>query len=779
MRSILAGVSVIALSSVFGTAALAQTTTAASAQTEPDPASAKQSTASVLDEIVVTATKRSEAVNTVPMSITAATGQALQSLGVTDVGSLTKIVPGFNAVDSSYGSPVYYLRGVGYFETTMVAKPTVGVYVDEIPLAFSNMTAGAAFDLERVEVLKGPQGTLFGSNATGGAINYIAAKPTDTFKAGLSGSAGNFGALETTGFLSGPLTDTLSARLAVRREVRDDWQRSTTRDDSLGARNFTQGRLALQWRPNDALQATLTLSGFIDRSDTQAPQFVEPFKQTVSSVLNPRLVTYPAAIDNARQADWGATFPWSRDNTLFQGSLRLDYNLSETLTLTSLTSYSKYRQDQTQDGDGTDLIISDLRITGNVESYFQELRLQGDFTRGSWILGANYEHSGGPELVEQRLLNSSSAGAFAGLGVAPFDIIPQITDTTYESYGIFANVDYDLTEQLKLHAGARYTDTTTDFTGCVINGGNGSRGLGFSRLLGIPNIPIGQCSTIVVRNGVTQFGQASGNISEDNISWRVGLDYTPRERMLIYANISRGYKAGGYSNLPGSSEDQYRPVKQEELTAYEIGFKTSLAQRTLQLNGAVFYYDYADKQVKGRTNVPIFNFLEALVNVPESSIKGAEIQIDWLPVTGLRFGLGAAYLDTEITGTFNNFSAFGQPIDFKGYGFANTPKWQANASVEYRWPVSDTLGAYVGANANYRSDTNGDFKPDPRLAIDGYTLIDLRAGIESDGGNWRLGVYGRNVTDEYYWTTATRRGDAVVRYAGMPATYGVDFSVRF
>ena len=197
------------------------------------------------------------------------------------------------------------------------------------------------------------------------------------------------------------------------------------------------------------------------------------------------------------------------------------------------------------------------------------------------------------------------------------------------------------------------------------------KGLGLIFRLTPP--PLDTCSTLVRVNGVTKFGAFSGKLPEHNVSWRGGLDYKINATNLLYANVSRGFKSGSFSNLPGNDESQYYPVKQEQLTAYEVGFKSSFANRTVQLNGALFHYDYVNKQLKGRTNVPVFNFLEALVNIPKSWIRGGEVQVTWLPVSGLRLSGGASYIDTRITKDFSNFTAFGQVINFKGYGFSNTP----------------------------------------------------------------------------------------------------------
>ncbi|WP_176489096.1 TonB-dependent receptor [Rhizorhabdus dicambivorans] len=746
------------------------------------PADAAAQRSASVDEIIVTATKRAESINKVPMSITAVAGDDLIRSGVTSAADLGKVTPGFVAIDSSYNTPVYFIRGVGFYESSILAKSTVGVYVDEVPLPYPVMTSGSVFDLERVEVLKGPQGTLFGSNATAGAINYIAARPTRDFKAGVNLGYGNFQSATLGGFISGPLGPTLSARLSFNHENRGDWQRSLTRPgDTLGAKSFTQGRLQLLWEPDDRLRAHLTLSGFLDRSDSQAGQYSAPFAQTATTVLDPRLLTYPVGNDN-RDADWNAIFPLKRRNEMGQAALRVDYDLSDAISLTSITAYTDYRQDQGVDSDGTSLRVSNALVTGHVKSFNQELRLAGDIGgQGRWLLGGNYERSLAYENVYFTGSDTTSGRAFLRLGLPEVDFISFYGDTKFVSKAVFGNVDYDIGDLITLHAGARYTDTSNTFNGCLRSEGNNAfgRGLSLSFSLNPATTGVGRCATVLGLPTEPRFGTAFRSLPEDNVSWRVGIDLKPAAGQLIYANVSRGYKSGTYTNLSATTDGQYTPAKQEELTAYELGFKSSLLDRRIQLNGALFYYDYADKQLRGRVAVPVFNFLEALINIPKSRVKGAELQAVINPTEGLRLSLGGVYVDSKITRSYMNFTQFGQLIDFKGSRFPYTPKWQLNGDVGYEHSLTARVDGFIGGTVTYRSSSYGDFRPDPRVRLKGYALVDLRLGIASPDKSWQFTLYGRNVTNENYWVTVTRRNDAIVKFTGMPATYGAELSLRF
>jgi len=367
-------------------------------------------------EIIVTANKRSESVNRVPLSITAASGEKMTQLGVKSAGDLAKIVPGFTAVTTQSNTPVYYLRGVGFYDTSISARPTVSIYADEAPLPYSVMAMGSALDLERVEVLKGPQGTLFGSNSTGGAINFVAAKPTNTFSAGVDVSFGRFNDLLVSGFVSGPLAEGVKARLAASHEGASDWQRSYTRNATNGSKNTTSGRLIIDVEPTDRLTLKFAAAGTINKSDSQTGQLVGKVPPFL-----PEFAAYPLAPANARATDFGPQMPLghtlAHDDWQFQGSLRADYEINDDIKLTSLTSYVKNRQRFGQDPDATSLVINDLYIDGNLKSFNQEIRLSGTLSeRARWVLGANYQSDKTHEVINYSLINGIQGHAFDFLG---------------------------------------------------------------------------------------------------------------------------------------------------------------------------------------------------------------------------------------------------------------------------------------------------------------------------------------------------------------------------
>lgn len=740
-----------------------------------------------LQEIVVTAEKREASANSVPMSITAASGLKLETIGVKQPRDLVKITPSFTYSDSYVGSPIYTLRGVGFSDISLGGRSTVAVYADEAPFPFAIETRAVNLDLERVEVLKGPQGTLFGQNATGGAINYIAAKPTRTVQAGASVSYGNYNAVDASGFLSGPLSDTLLARVAVQHSRMDGWQTSYTTGRHNGEVDLTTARLLLNWTPTSRLRAQLNINGFVDRSEVQAGQAIaiSPEIPAAASFV-PGLLTYPLAPATPTAADFNPTDDYHRRNNFLQANLRLDYKLTGELTLTSLTSYSQYSERQLQDIDGTTLSNLNQLTFGRIKSVSQEVRVSGDLQgRGHVVAGVSYAHDQVLQTDFDQAPQSTLAFTFVPFGLPLFTDFRDTDNQDEDTYAVFASGDWRVTDAVKIYGGLRYTRAIDRFNGCTSDTGNGVAALDYGTVENIfraaiglaPNPPIAAGGCVTADATFTPLLVRS-KLDEDNVSWRVGAEWSPNARTLLYANVSKGYKAGGFPDLGATLASQLSPATQEAVLAYEAGFKLTLLDRTLQLNGAGFYYDYSDKQILGKVLDPFLGPLLKLVNVPKSQIIGAEVQLAWTPVRGLTMSAGGSYIDSQILDHFTNYDPSGALVDFNGEAFPNTPRWQFVADVDYRWPLSGTLDAFVGGGVQYQSATNSQLGALPALAVRSYALVDLRAGVETRDHRWRLSAWGHNVGNTYYWTAANQDLDTIVRFAGMPATYGVTLTYR-
>lgn len=786
-----------------------------------------------LSDIVVTANKRSQSINSVGMSITAATGDQLESRGIRNAEDLVKAVPGFTFQPSPYSTPVYTIRGIGLYDNGLASSPAVTTYVDEVSIPFPAMATGATLDVERVEILKGPQGTLFGQNSTGGAINYIAAKPTSDFAAGGSVTYERFGLFDGTGYISGPLSDTLRARLSVRGVSGGEWQYSTTRpEDRRGATRELIGRLLLDWDATDRLRFRLNVNGFRDRSDTQAQQFSEnilnvteagdpsnPYAITdparFAALTDPASPRYdssftarqalvvarlqgiegpeiqkitqgalgqPAAPNNARAADWTPDWPRQLDKKYYHTSLRGDFDITDNIMLTSITAYQKLKSNVYQDLDASYASAFDYRQFGSVSMFSQELRMAGKADRLNWLIGGNYDIVRQDETAQPHFLGLSLNEPAPGL---IFSTANGNLQQKVKTAAVFGNLEYEIVDNLTLQAGIRYTDVNRRAAICnsdVTPEQNVSTF--FSLITGVSIAP-GQCYQVDVATFRPVLTPDIRHLNEHNTSWKIGANYKLPGGGLLYANVSRGFKAGIFSTILGSFAVQSDPAVQERVDAYEVGFKLPLFDRHVQFNGAGFYYDYTNKQIRAKLLDPNFGLLEKLINVPASRVWGLEGEIIAEPTSGLHLSLSGTYMESKVTSNDpakQFYNQQGYVGTFKGSELPYTPKFTGLADVQYDWPIGDDFSAFVGGSVVHHSKSNATTGTDVLLndeyALNAYTTLDLRAGFGAQDQRWKFSIFGRNITNEYIVTTVFNNSDARYRYATKPVTYGATLSFK-
>jgi outer membrane receptor protein involved in Fe transport len=745
---------------------------------------AAQAPENVIGEIVVTAQKREESVTSVPMSITAVTGDQLEQAGIRDVSDLVKVTPGLTFGKSTNGTPVYTLRGVGYNDISMTARPTVTVYVDEAPVPFSLEARGAALDVARVEVLKGPQGTLFGNNSTGGAVNYVTNKPGDEFAAGGTVELGRFNSVYVSGYVSGPLSETVGARLAIEHRGGGEWQKNYVNGEKVGKQDFTNARVILAWKPTDSVRTQLTISRWTDRGDTQAAQAVGLRSQIPGLFPLTGLTGFTVAPPDARAASWNPGLDWSKDDKFTHVAGRIDYDLTPQLTITSLTHYMKFDQYAPYDTDGSPVSNVQITFRGNVKTYGEELRLAGTYDKTRFIVGAVYARD---EAFEDNLtdFSSSTVGiSFEGLtGGTRFGESTLFAEQTMKNTAAFANVEYDVSDLITLQAGARYTKMKNSYFGCTRDSGDGTAAIVFNALSnvlrgGAPPAANAQPGDCVTFDANILPGPFIDNLDQSNVSWRVGVQFKPSDSTLFYGNVSKGFKAGGYASLTALTQPGLAPAVQEALLAYEVGFKSTL-NPTLQLNGAVFYYDYTDKQVTGTSVDPVVGTRSQLVNVPKAAISGAELQLIAAPLEGLTLNAGVSYLDSKVRDHYTSFNSIGDIQDFDGTKLPFVPEWQLTGTARYAHPVTQNVDAFVSSTVTYQSKSYGSLGEIQTTYLPPYALTDAQVGIERNDGSWRAFLWGRNIFDKYYWTASNRLVDTFGRFAGQPATYGVAFTGRF
>lgn len=496
--------------------------------------------------------------------------------------------------------------------------------------------------------------------------------------------------------------------------------------------------------------------------------------------------------NNARDAEWTPGLLGKSKNSYYQFAGHADVELSDTMKLTYIAALAKQKLKYNQDLDATAAQVVDVPLFGDVRSFNQELRLAMDTDTFHGIIGASYD----------KLRTSQNNFFYLGDYSANSDLISLTLNnfkSKLRSYGLFANGEYKITPELTIQGGIRYTNNKQSASYCyndpAIDTAQGTALVFGSALNSVPIlINPGECfpttGDLLLGTAASTIDPVVQDLKEDNVSFRVGLNYKFDTGLLLYATVSQGYKAGIFSAIGASRVNQYTPATQEKVIAYEGGFKAPLAGSALQLNGAAFYYDYSDKQVRGRVQDTVFGLLEKMLNVPKSYIWGVEGELVARPSDALRLSASATYLKSKVTSNYSEtpdglavYNAAGYTGNFKGSELPFTPKFSANFDAQYTMPVSDTWNAFVGGGVTYQSKQNTTFHnaalPADEFQIDGYALVDVRAGVSSQDGRWRLTAYGHNVGNKSYVTAISTYLDTLLRYRGKPAIYGLSVAYRY
>ncbi len=780
-----------------------------------------------LEEIIVTAQKREQGVNDVGITVNAFTGTQLKDLGVFTAEQVAQFTPGLTVNDTAAtGVPLYTIRGVGFQDYSTGASSTVGLYFDEVAIPYTVMSRGVIFDVQRVEVLKGPQGDLYGRNTTAGQINFVSNKPSDEFEAGITASYGRFGIFDFEGFLNGALGDSVQARLAFKTtQSSEGWQRSTTRDDKLGELDTSAVRALFNFDITENARILLNLHYVNDQSDNKANtvydgsindlgEFALPYTPLDQYLLPTgahfgETPPWYSTGDN-RAADWtnsytspitGNTFNLrpQRDNQLKGLSAKLEWDLGN-MKLTSITAYDEFEREEANDWDGGFYNDSSNINTTDLEAFSQELRLTGQNDDLLWIAGLYYSHDEMDEYYHYFMSDSLFGLGSVAWGAMPFLLSPILElDTKYQqetdSKAIFGHVEWSFAEDWRLTLGARYTEEERDWSGCTFSADDNSLGNFLNTLFG-STLSAGDCGTIDddpaspffifgllgTPNVNDAFHVYEDTIKTDRLMGKIGLDYRMSEDVLIYGTISNGFKSGGFNGANSNTTQQLFPYKEEVLTSYEAGIKSTLLEGRMQLNAAAFYYDYKDKQEQDAAVTFVGN-ISGLTNVPKSEILGAELEMNWVPAEGWNVNFGLAYLDTEVKewdAVDRDASSWPVTVthDVSGIELAMAPQWSAAGLASYQWSISNNLVMEVAGDFSYQDKTTGGAQVGD--ATDSFTIFNARVSVGSDDGRWRVMVWSRNLTDKYYYPAAYQGGNGPwIRSVGMPLTYGATLLYNF
>jgi iron complex outermembrane receptor protein len=739
-----------------GGAALAVLLAAGVARAEDKAAPAPE--ASDVDAVIVTAQKRAQDTLDVGVNVAVVSAETLQSARVTQVTDLAAFTPNVDIKENMPGIlPVVTIRGVGLNDFSATNNPSAGVYVDEVYLSSLALMNFDLFDLERMEALKGPQGTLYGRNSTAGAINIITARPTFAGIEGrLAGGYGNYQTADLEGMINLPLSDTFALRIsgkAVRQDEGFFYNRLTGRD--FGRRDLLMGRAIARWTPGAGTDIQLKYEAQRSRSEAGAPEFfgLTAPPGSPASLVCPGssgcmdFLGYTDTDHDPFKGDYSVDPTYNFDQ--HATTLRIEQDLGWA-TLTSVTGYLDFQRQWGADTDAGPYRQTDFIEHDNIQQLSQELRLSGSTDRSDWLVGAFASRDRVKMTYDgdlQDLFNTTTL---------------TYSNQTSKSAAAFGNIEYKLGGDVSLVAGLRYTWEEKANVG-------GDYDL-------VPNCPGSFLSLAPCGSPPVLLASVDETISDRNWSWKLGLNWKPSPLTLVYASVSRGVKSGGFFSGVATNSGQLQPYAPESLIAWEVGVKQRLPGTGLSWSGSAFYYDYSDVQTFIRDTsggLPI----QRLGNVDTATIQGLDLDARWSPpaLPGLDLTAGLGLLKTKL----GAFASSGGPVP-SGNEMPDAPTASFNLTAAYTVPVSDSLDVRMQVDGHYAGEMFKDALNDPLIATDAYWTWNGRASLLS-GRVWDISVWGKNLTDERYVTQGVNNLALGVgfRVYGAPRTFGISFSRTF
>ena len=767
-----------------------------------------------LEEVIVTAQKRSESLQDVPIAVTAYTADSMAALGIQDASDLVEFTPGLYSGQQSGSNRNYFLRGVGTSDLHLTASSAVGQYFDGVTLTSGFHARAALFDMERVEILKGPQNTLFGLNTTGGAINYISQKPVvgDGTNGYASLRVGNYDLVNFEGAVGFDIGDTMAARISVQTNEQEGIFESQSNGRDFGGDDLMAYRLALDWTPSEKAEFLLNYHGSEndnngtavramgtrnpDGSGDSCPEFGpgnEDFED-FTNCLGSGVPIVGEAATNPSTGDWNdiATTFGKEDISTEGFYLKFDYDFEWAL-LNTVFSWDNLEFEAGIDSDGNATLGNHFVQADDRDTYQYEVRLVSPSEEAfRWIAGAYY-------LDEE-------ADSYTGIRSPNFGaarILPNVQlNHTKENLGVYFQGEYDLTDSVTLTTGVRWSDEelSGDYLPSTPN------------VLSVStNTPLfaDDVNALVMEqrdssnanqdgNGFDVRRQVSRAIKNDDIGFTIKLDWAVTEDSMLYGSYSEGFKGGAldiraaYALVPPANlADQPPGVDPESLEAWEIGYKGSFADNSVQIDAAIFHYTYNDLQ-----QFSTIGGVPQLINAPESEILGFDAHLKYGSDNGFYLDLGVSILDTELTDTEG--SSF-----VEGAELANSPPWSLSLFAQKDYDFGDSGVLTLSANVSHTDDTIKNTLVEAAVGTEdlrtqeAYTLVSANATYRfGSEQQYSISLFGRNLTDEHYCGfrgsseqtriyqdttrarnfgyTATCRVDV-----GSVRTYGVGFNIDF
>jgi len=721
--------------------------------------------AQVLEEIVITATKRSESLQDVPIAVTAIDSRTIEQAGITNVEDIALRTPGFSMGTYSAAQPMLYIRGVGSNGRGAAGgEASVATFVDGVYMNRASAGATELFDLEAIEVLRGPQGTLWGKNAAAGVVNVRTQKPGQEFEAKVKVSAGNYESRGIQGLVSGPLSDTIAAKATVSVKERGDvFESAYSSDADTGDMDSKALRAQLAFTPSSSFSGLITADHIKDeRGGLNVNPQLNPGAGTgdiVNFLANGGYPILKGAIPSL--PDLSAVPKIGFHDTLLEDpghqnvensglSLQMDWDLDD-ITITSITAYRETETDMANSTVGMGLqafpIFDITQFTQEKSEMFsQEIRIAGSSDNINWQTGAYFfqedvsRAEGGAFLIGPAALLVSPA-LIPAEGLTLTDRFEQNAENN--SIAVFGQGTWSVTDSLDLTFGARFSQDKKDFS-----------------TVGTPGIGL----------FATEAYDINASEKWTSPTYNFSANYQFTNDVMAYVSAASGFKSGGWGTLPANKLAAETPYDEETAVNFEVGVKSMLLDNTLRLNAAVFKTDYQDLQVA--TNLPSCDTTicpVGTVNAGEADIQGIEVEFEWGITEEFSLQGNYAYLDTE-------YSKFDSPglIPFEGNKLRNAPQNAYNLVALYETHLNS--GAELSYRAEYlfKGETEQEIQNYDVSRKGEYSITNFRAGYTSAGSEWEVAAWVKNAGDEEYLAHSYYQGGFGGLYIpAMPRTLGV------
>ena len=731
-----------------------------------------------LEEIVVTAQKREQSLQDVPIAVTAVNADLLQQTGAITLSDVANITPGLNITNTQAEDSGITMRGIGSNDFGYGSDASIPVYLDGVYMGNGSAIVGDLMDVAQIEILKGPQGTLFGRNAVGGAVSVTTTRPSNNLEGSINIGAGNHDLKTVKGNLNLPLIDdTLLLRVSGSMRQRDGWQENiaTGKDDGYEQDRWN-GRAKLLWLVNDQLEVELT-------SDWQQENDHAGYYNVIASDFAPLLSEETLDIKGTKANNGNAFLaldpltglpdlngPASEGvdhelNRKVRGNaLKVTWDINDALTFTSITSYRELKSAISEDNDGSEFAVLNVRSFMDNEEYSQEFRLNGHSDNLDWFVGLSAYRSDVAGRVNDGFGALITGAAFEETA---------IVDVKTESYALFGDAIWAINDSTNLTFGLRasYDTKSQDIKNPAP----------FGLLFASPN-------QFLDENGNPDPSLASSHENWNDVSPRLVIDHRINEDIMVYAGVSQGYKSGGFNSFPtvitdlssplfgavpaGSAE----PFDEEKITNYEAGFKSSLMDGRLRLNGSLFYYDFEDLQFLINESAVV-----RAANAGKASGQGLDLETTYLVTENLTISANFGWLDSEYGEDLKDSN--GDFIVRDGQDLAYAPHFSGNISVDYQLPLGNAGDlrthinyAHTGARTHNGSSTDDIYKEDA------FGLLSARLSFVSADQQWELAAWGTNLTNEdvieSFGGITDDFGFVSVR-RGEPRMHGVEFTYTY